>query len=203
MAHSLAYCGYVTHETFSYFPLRKRRAHEVCGPGALGFACALGANFNGPVLWISESWVADRINPDGINGFFDPHKLLLVRVADQTDMLAVAEEALRSRSVLFVVMELSKPMSLTAGRRLQLAAETGKTMALSIVPEGMGSNAAETRWYCTPLFDPEDSTLQRWELIKNKSGTLGMWDVRWDAETRRVIVVSKAAQRPGSARTPD
>jgi protein ImuA len=58
----------------------------------------------------------------------------------------------------------------------------------------MGSNAAETRWHCAPLFDPDDSTLQRWKLIKNKSGTLKAWDVRWHGETRRIIVVSEAGE---------
>ena len=69
-------------------------------------------------------------------------------------------------------------------------------MGLCIVPEGTGSNAVETRWHCTSVFDPKDSTLQRWELIKNKSGTLTAWDVRWNAEARRIIVVSEARERP-------
>jgi protein ImuA len=125
----------------------------------------------------------------------------LANVADHIDMLAVAEEALRSGSVSLVVMELSKPLGLTAGRRLQLAAEAGKSTALSIIPEGMGSNAAETRWQCAPVFDVRDSTLQHWKLIKNKSGTLGSWDVRWDAQARHINVVSEVAQREGSART--
>jgi len=193
----------VTDTALPYFPLRENRAHEVFGAGAVAFACAAGSYAKGPVLWACESWAADRINPDGFSGFFDPHRLLFCPVKDQTEILAVAEEALRSGAVSLVVMELSKPLGLTAGRRLQLAAEKGKTLALSIIPENMGSNAAETRWRCAPVFDAKDSTLQRWELTKNKSGTLGVWDVRWNAETRRVIVVSKAAQRQGSARLSD
>jgi protein ImuA len=58
----------------------------------------------------------------------------------------------------------------------------------------MGSNAAETRWRCIPLFDPEDSTLQSWELIKNKSGTIGAWTILWDAQAHRVIVVSEVGK---------
>jgi len=63
----------------------------------------------------------------------------------------------------------------------------------------MGSNAAETRWQAAPLFDPEeaaDSTLMRWLLIKNKSGTLEAWDVRWNHAARRLDVVSPTGQRP-------
>ncbi len=153
-------------------------------------------------MWACEIWQATQINPTGFSPFLDPQKLLLAKARDQVEVLALAEEALRSGAVSLVVMDLSKSLSLTAGRRLQLAAEAGKTIGLCIIPEGMGSNAAETRWRCTPVFSPEDSTLQRWELTKNKSGTSYAWDVRWDAETRRVIMVSKVAQRPGSARTP-
>ena len=89
-------------------------------------------------------------------------------------------------------MELNAPLDLTAGRRLQLAAKTGRSLGIALIPEGMGSNAAETRWQCAPVFDPQDSTLQRWELIKNKSGTLGVWNVRWSASSRRINVVSEA-----------
>lgn len=149
-------------------------------------------------MWVREAWRSDSINPQGAAAFVNPDDLLVARAKDQTELLAVAEEALRSGAVDLVVLEVSKAVDLTAGRRLQLAAETGKATALAIIPEGMGSNAAESRWHCTPVFDPEDSTLQRWQLIKNKSGTLGDWNVRWDAEARRVIVVSQAGQRPGS-----
>ncbi len=68
----------------------------------------------------------------------------------------------------------------------------------------MGSNAAETRWRAAPLYDPEggDSTLMRWSLIKNKSGTFGAWDVRWNHATRRLLVVSPVGERPGSQDAP-
>jgi len=153
-------------------------------------------------MWISESWQAEQINPVGFRDYVDPRNLLLSKVPDQIDGLGVAEETLRSGAVSLMVIELTKPLSFTAGRRLQLAAETGRSTGICLIPEGMGNNAAQTRWRCSSLFDPEDSTLQRWEIIKNKSGTLSAWDVRWDAETRRINVVSEVAQREGSARTP-
>ena len=174
---------------FTHFPLKGSRAHEVCGPSALSFALASGANSGGTVMWISQGWQAEQINPTGCSTYLDPKNLLTSKVKNQDDALAIAEESLRSGAVGLCVVELDKPVSFTAGRRLQLAAETGRTTGLCIIPEGMGNNAAESRWRCSPLFDPQDSTLQRWEIIKNKSGTLNAWDVRWDAETRRIIVV--------------
>lgn len=141
-------------------------------------------------MWVREGWDATQINPNGFAEFIDPSELTVCSTKDQTQTLAVAEEALRSGAVSLVVMAVSKPLGLTEGRRLQLAARDGKSTGLAIIPEGMGTNAAETRWHCAPVFGPEDSTLQKWRLIKNKSGTLGVWYVRWDPTSRRIIVVS-------------
>jgi len=194
MASQFMYDAAMTSDFHNSFPLRTARTHEVCGPGALFFAFALGGQVGGTVLWVCESRRDAQINPVGFAPYLDPQNLLISKAREQKDVLAVAEESLRSKAVSFVVMELSAPIDLTTGRRLQLAAEAGGATGLCMLPEGMGSNAAETRWRCAPVPDAKDSTLQRWALIKNKSGTLGVWDVRWNAETRRVIVVSKAAQ---------
>ncbi|WP_241525539.1 ImuA family protein [Pseudophaeobacter leonis] len=164
---------------------------------------------SGTVLWVREAWNGTQLNPLGFEPYLDPQKLLVVQAPSHIDALASGEEALRSGRIARVVMELSQPIGLTEGRRLQLAAQTGRSMGLCLLPEGMGSNAAQTRWHCAPIFDApvlnapvfdaqntaEDSTLQCWEITKNKSGTLKAWVVKWDAQTRRVNVVSEAAQR--------
>ncbi len=171
------------------YPLRRARVHEVCGPAAAGFALCAAAQIGGDVIWVREGWRVERLNPTGF-GMFDPSRLILAQTKDQTDTLAVAEEALRAGAVSLVVVELTAPVGLTAGRRLQLAAGAGQTTGLCLIPEGMGSNATETRWHCAPVFDAGDSTRQCWRLIKNKSGTNGAWHVRWDPEAHRVAVVS-------------
>lgn len=185
----------------SVFPLRRARVHEVYGPGAMGFAVMAAA---GACLWIRESWLADTLMPQGLLPVFDPARLLLARPKDQTDALAVAEETLKDGALPFVVIEITRPLNLREGRRLQLAAKAGGTTGLCLIPEGMGSNAAETRWQATSVFatQSEDSTLMRWDIKKNKSGTVGAWNVRWDPKTRRVHVVSPVGERPGSARAP-
>ena len=189
----------------SSFPLRKSRVHEVFGPGATGFAAVACAQARGDLLWIRERWKPELLNPVGLAAFFDPQRLLVAQVKDQTDALAVAEEALRDGAVALVVIEITRALDLREGRRLQLAAKEGHATGLCLIPEGMGSNAAETRWQASPLADPEpgDSTLMRWEIIKNKSGTLGFWDVRWDHAAHRLHVVSPVGERPGSADMPD
>ncbi len=176
------------------FPLRSTRAHEVCGAGAYVFASIACGVAGGSALWISQDHQQERLHPDGVATFCNPERLIYASGKTQTDVLWMTEEALRSGAVRVVVAQLTKPIDLTAGRRLQLAAEAGKTLGVFLIPEGMGSNAAETRWRCSPHFDAEDSTLHRWQLIKNKSGTLGDWVVRWDEQARRVIVVSKVTE---------
>ncbi|NSX56889.1 hypothetical protein HRQ87_19075 [Sulfitobacter sp. 1151] len=170
-------------------PLRSSRAHEACGPAAVSFAAIIAGQMQGSVLWISERWRQEQVHPEGLAIFCDPSKLVFASGTDQTEVLAASEEALRSGAVSAVISTLSKPLDLRQGRRLQLAAETGQSTGLFLIPEGMGSNAAETRWRSNPVYDAQDSTLMRWDLIKNKSGTLKSWLVRWDAEAHRVSVV--------------
>lgn len=188
----------------SVYPLKHARAHEICGDGALAFAAIGAGAAKGPVVWISERW-KPTVHPEGLAPYCDPGRLLITRADSQLAVLASAETALRSGAAGLVVAEVSGAIGLTEGRRLQLAAEAGGTTALLLIPEGAGSNAAETRWRCSgvpapsggprqnaPRQNRHDSTRWRWSLIKNKIGTLSEWIVRWDAASHRVIVVSEA-----------
>jgi protein ImuA len=188
----------------SRFPLRRARVHEALGSSAMGFALMAFAALDGHLLWITEARHTDLPQPLGLTPFLDPARLLIAKTQTQIDSLAVAEEALKDGAanggtLPFVVIEITRPLDLREGRRLQLAAKAGGTTGLCLITEGMGSNAAETRWRATSVFDPatEDSTLMRWEIIKNKSGTLGAWNVQWNPQTRRVHVVPSVGERPG------
>jgi protein ImuA len=198
---NLLHCHFVlmSQEQLTAFPLRSARVHEVCGPAALTFAAIAAALAGARVLWVRACRFRDTVYPPGLVPFLDPSHLLLARAETHRDTLGVAEESLRSGALPFTVIEIGQPLDLREGRRLQLAAKAGGTTGLCIIPQGMGSNAAETRWHAAPVFDPhsEDSTLMRWEIIKNKTGTLEAWNVRWDPETRRLHVVPPAGERPG------
>ena len=185
--------------------LRNGRVHEVCGPAAHSFAAAICSDNKGMVVWIDEVLNRERILPAGFMRFCNPGRVIFVRGGNHMDVLWAAEECLRAKAVPLVITRLSKPLDFTQGRRLQLAAETGKSLGLFLVPEGSGSNAAETRWHCTPHFaangfEPDDSTLQHWRIIKNKTGTLKSWIVDWDEQAHRIIVVSKTGERSDFAR---
>ncbi|SFK94242.1 protein ImuA [Pseudovibrio ascidiaceicola] len=195
-------------ELEQFFPLEIGRAHEVCGAGASAFAAmACGADRSDnarTILWLQLDWQSDIVNPVGMTPFCDPSRIILARAKNQQMLLSCAEEALRSGAVSHVITELYRPLDLTAGRRLQLAAEMGKATGILIVSEGMGSNAAQTRWQCSPEcptsvsdgHNPKTAglTVLHWELIKNKKGTLGSWKVCWNAQAHRIIVVSEACQ---------
>lgn len=112
-------------------------------------------------MWIRENWDTTQINPTGFANFVEPAALTVCNTGNQSETLAVADEALESGAVSLVVMSLNKPLGLTEGPRLQLAARDGMSTGLATIPEGMGSNAAEARWRCPPAFAPKDSTLQR------------------------------------------
>lgn len=184
------------------YPLRNRRAHEVTGPAATSFAFGMAARLKGPIMWIAPHSKVEKIHPTGAVKFIDPARLIVSFGNSELDLLWIAEEALRSGAVPLVVAQLGADIDLTAGRRLQLAAEAGKAMGVFLLPEGSGSNAAETRWHCTPVnsqnafSDSLDSTLFEWRCIKNKSGTNGKWVVRWNGAAHHIDLLPLTGQRP-------
>lgn len=177
------------------FPLLSNRAHEACGPGRYAFATMMAGQLDGAILWIQLRWQPERLYPLGLKAFYDPARAIIVKCKDQFEILGAAEDAMRSGVVSLVIAELPEPVDFRQGRRLQLAAREGNTTGLFMTQQNATNNAVHTRWNCQPIFDGNDSTLQRWSLIKNKTGTLGDWNVRWDAKTRRVIVVSEIGEQ--------
>lgn len=182
--------------------LMQGRVHEAFGPAARGFGLIQAVRqSDGPVLWISPAKQPGVVMPDGLAGILPPARLILAQTTQETDSLATAEEALKDGIIPFVVIQTTTPLNLREGRRLQLAARAGGTTGLCLIAKGRGSNAAETRWHCTPVYDATtlDSTLMRWEIIKNKTGTLRVWHVRWNRQTHRLDVVSPVPLGPGAA----
>ncbi|MEO1492966.1 MAG: hypothetical protein AAFV19_12510 [Pseudomonadota bacterium] len=156
------------------------RVHEATGSGRRTFALALAARLTGPILWVQDAAARDALYAPGIARFFDPARLIVALPVGRLQILQVVEEALRSGAPSLVVAELEAAPDLTASRRLQLAAGTGGGRGLILMPEHrLCTNAAETRWRCTPRAGAAD-TLQDWEITKNKRGRLGTWQVTWD-----------------------
>lgn len=175
--------------------LRPARVHEACGQGLVHFALFQALRHTGPVVWVTHP---DAVLPVDIPAALR-RRCHFVQAASEDDLLWAAEEALRASPISLVIAQPDKPLSLTIGRRLQLAAEAGQTTGLLLISEGQGSNAAETRWICTPLASGLGSTLHHWDLIKNKMGTLQSWTVDWDGQTDTCHLVDEAAERPLAA----
>lgn len=183
------------------FDLRARRVHEAGGRGRRAFALFQAVRHPGPLVWILPSHAPElpmlRGLPRGVG-----ERLHLFRPNGEADLLWCIEEALRAAPISLVIAEPEKPLSLTAGRRLQLAAEAGRTTGLLLIREGAGNNATETRWNCEPVASTAaDSTLHQWDLNKNKKGTLGIWTLNWNGASAAVHMVSEARQRHEPADT--
>ena len=177
------------------FDLRPRRVHEAEGRGRRAFALFQAVRHPGPLVWILPSHVPElpmlRGLPRGVG-----ERLHVFRPIGETDLLWCIEEALRAAPVSLVIAEPEKPLSLTVGRRLQLAAEAGRTTGLMLIREAAGSSATETRWHCEPVASPAaDSTLHQWALNKNKKGTTRNWILNWNGASAAVHMVSEARQR--------
>ena len=183
------------------FALRARRVHEAEGRGRRAFAMFQAVRHPGPLVWILPAHAPELPMPRGL-----PHgvagRLHVFRPIGETDLLWCVEEALRAAPISLVIAEPEKPLSLTAGRRLQLAAEAGRTTGLMLIREDAGSNATETRWKCEPVPSTVgDSTLHHWSLNKNKMGTIESWVLNWNGTSAAVHMVSEACQRHEPAGT--
>lgn len=183
------------------FALRPSRVHEAEGRGRRAFALFQAARHPGPLVWILPGHVPEmpmlRGLPRGVG-----ERLHLLRPKSEIDLLWCVEEALRAAPVALVIAEPSAPLSLTAGRRFQLAAEAGRTTGLMLIQQDAGSNATQTRWHCDPMASPAaDSTLHQWDLNKNKRGTLGSWVLNWNGASADFDMVSATGERHQPAGT--
>jgi protein ImuA len=183
------------------------------GPAA-GFALALAGRLmaatQGPVLWIARR--GDLYAP-GAPGFgVDPDRLLSARAGDDAGVLWAMEEALRCPELAGVVGEIGQ-LDRTAARRLQLAAEAGGVMGLTllrrrVVPRGrQDSSAAATRWRvgARPARHADAPAPRaggggaRWhlELVRARGGHPADFEVEWDHATGDFALA--AALRDGAA----
>jgi protein ImuA len=126
--------------------------HEViAGRGAgAGFAAALAGRLgSGPVLWVARQ--AELYGPGLAHFGLAPERLILVQAGPEAEILWAMEEGLRMPGLAAVVGELHG-LDLTAGRRLQLAAEAGGGTGLVLRPADSqtGAGAACSRWRVGP-----------------------------------------------------
>lgn len=151
---------------------------------ASAFAAAIAGRIGKPVLWCTTQ--AELYAPGLAQIGLPVSKLVIVRARSSTETLAVMEESLRHASLGCVIGETSR-LDLTSSRRLQLAAESGGTMAFALrrprTTTALESLAAASRWQLsavpsTPHHIPQAGRA-RWkiELLRSRSGHTGSWIV--------------------------
>lgn len=166
---------------------------------ALGFALGLVQRAAGdrPVVWGVQSMAGletGQIHGPGLRELgLDPGRIVLVRVKETKDLLAAGEEALSCGAVGAVLLTAwgeSKVLSLTATRRLSMAAGQGRATAILIrLAAQPQPSAAETRWRVRGALSraleaeaPGHPTYAV-ELLRHRLGAQpNAWTLEWDRE---------------------
>lgn len=162
--------------------LMRGRVHEVQGMAADGFAAALISKTVGTCLWIGRRNDVYSLSPLALSRYFDPSRLVLTECLSRKEILWAADQALRSKGFECVILHLGQGPNLHESRRLQIAAECGRSTGLVIIERNAQSSAAQTRWQCGPVAAWDDAAndhVWSWECTKNKSGPLSAHHVRW------------------------
>ena len=176
--------------------LARGALHDICGGGfgtvhgaapALFIAGVL-ARLSGPVFWCLSR--RDLFAPALAGVGLHPDRVIYAEAKDDEAVLSCMEEALRHAGLAAVVGEVSR-LSMTASRRLQLAAETSGVTAfvlrrwksIAAADEFARITAATTRWRIaaapsSPLPVPGIGR-PRWivELIHSRAGEGGIWEM--------------------------
>ena len=192
--------------------------HEVIGTGidlefaaapAL-FAAGILARCPGPVLWVlgQQDLFAPGLAAVGLH----PNRVIYAEATRRTALL-VTEDALRHPGLSGVVAEVSTRISLTASRRLHLAAQANGATAILLRRREHedGALAAVTRWRIGPQpsapplpHAPDTPGLGRpcWrlDLTRCRGGRTGSWVVEACDASGRLGLVEALAD--GSAAAP-
>ena len=169
------------------------RVHEICGAARRTLAVRVAGQCRGHVLWIRPAWEPGRLNPEGMLTFADPSRFLFATPKRGEDLLWTAEEGLRSGVVPLVVADIPGPPSLTAVRRLHLAAEEGASrgnitpLGLLLTPGRGGAPGVESRWFFHGAH--VEDRKHRWTLRRLRARTApeADWQVRDDGEGMTLV----------------
>jgi protein ImuA len=198
-----------------------REAGDVAA--AMGFAAALGMRRllslgaeGRPLLWCRLARMgmeAGGLYGPGLDAIGMPAgRVLTVALRKQQAALWTADEALKSGSLSGVILDLDPAgSSLTAMRRLALAAQAGQTPAIIVMAKASSQpSAARSRWSVAslpslaPALDERAPGKPAWrlELLRCRRGKPGEFSVEWDHATHcfsLVAAVSGGAADAGAA----
>ncbi|WP_279483924.1 ImuA family protein [Aureimonas sp. SK2] len=188
--------------------------HEVAGGGngavdgaaAALFTAGVAARTKGKILWCVTR--QDLFAPAIAQAGLAPGRVIFVEAGDEKTLLACFEDGLRHGGLGAVVAEVAK-LSMTASRRLQLAAEGSGTLALAVRRWRRQAEAADfgqptasvTRWRVSvlpsrPLLVPGVGR-SRWllELLRSRAGECADFEVEACDAQGRLALPSQVANR--------
>ncbi|RFC65845.1 ImuA family protein [Mesorhizobium denitrificans] len=188
--------------------------HEVAGGGngaldgaaAALFAAGIAARTAGKVLWCVTR--PDLFAPAIEQAGLPPGRVIYVEAGDEKSVLACFEEGLRG-GFGAVVAEIAR-LSMTASRRLQLAAESSGAIGIAIrrwrrqteATDFGQPTAAATRWRVSVLpstpLPVQGVGRARWqlELIRCRAGESADFTVEACDAKGRIALPSEVADRP-------
>jgi len=204
------------------------RWHEFVGEGLETETAAATAAFvalaarplaaRGEMVWVCRR---DDLHAPGLAGLgFPAERLIQVCARDEAETLAVLEDALRTPGVVAAFGEV-EAVGLVAGRRLQLACETGVAAGFVLRRRPFGGaagaggraegSAAATRWTIAPAPSEPGETpglgAPRWRasLDRCRGGRPGAWILEaWEEDDapHPFRVVAELADRGLAPQTP-
>ena len=145
----------------------------------------------------------------------DPAAMVSIVAREGRQALRIADEALRSRAVAAVLVELqqgARRLDLALSQRFNLEAQRSECMLFLLTPDLSDSSAALSRWQVRA----SPSRLQGWvgppvldlDLVRNRRGRPGRWIVEWSRDETAFRdpapfsspVAAPPVDRPGAAR---
>lgn len=171
------------------------------------FLAGIAARAWGPVLWVVRR--RDLFAPGLYQAGLAPERVIYAEAGDDAELLALMEEGLRHRGLGAVVGEV-KRAAMPNTRRLQLAAEGGKTVALLLKRHAREDgnplavpSAAMTRWRvaCAPSAPLPvgvkgiGRAMWRLELVRQRGGESAEWMMEACDDTGRLALPARLADR--------
>jgi protein ImuA len=188
--------------------------HEVAGGGngsvdgtaSALFAAGIAARTRGQVLWCVTR--RDLFAPSLAQAGLASDRVIYVEAGEEKTVLACFEEGLRHGGLGAVIGEVAR-LSMTASRRLQLAAEGSGTIGIAVrrwrrqaeAADFGQPTAASTRWRVTALpsspLPASGVGRARWfvELIRCKAGECADFELEACDETGRLALPADLADR--------
>lgn len=174
--------------------------HEVFGEFGFYFAQLEMLNHACEVIWLQAFNNSDFLYPNNLAAFeHNLKKITFITYQNEHEAYWVLEEILRSGAVKFVIIEGVKQPNLLQSRRLNLAAQKGKSKAFILLKKiAQSANSAMSRWQ----IDIHQNITDQYQIKLLRSRKKGFisgkenWIMDIKNETLRIDLLSSSGIKP-------